>query len=566
MRYSITKKGPVITILSQSQHASLQMQHFLQNMFQTKIVTSSSSSSSSSHQHNTNEKEDDNNDRLNQIFDPYFLKYKFNSSFSICESTNTILHFLSIDDDDDDDAKHQKHRSYNNDTGNTGNNSNGRNKMSIIAITPGPQSSSSLFMSSPFDKENERIIYKKYIQPTRNILHSYMTTTTTSMSEENYNNKNKNINTNTIFKSLKLAFIKYFNYKDITIQDLYDNNELPLIDFSMVTNNNNDDDNNHNKNNSNDNHDSNDDDKSPSTINNGSNNSQQKKFYLREVVIPFAENSLYSNGKTILQTFSDSYLIRPKVGLYQWKIEDNDVNSNCNDDDVISNQQKDIVFRPLPSASTDMTLAPPTFIYQCDSLQSAEKHVQEQQKEISKFINGQCVLSKVGFNGYQNNGQLRIEMNNNNIEYDRSHKNTSLINTSSLEFRFCDANELSSSFAEAQESLLAGSLHDLQNVNVMVEGTNNINHSSCIKSGVKGESSSSNDNNHSKHSNNTSRVDVMNGLGDCWVEFRANLKQPQGFWKQWNMKGNFSSIFNIGNETKTDKRKRIVKAPNIPYE
>jgi len=44
----------------------------------------------------------------------------------------------------------------------------------------------------------------------------------------------------------------------------------------------------------------------------------------------------------------------------------------------------------------------------------------------------------------------------------------------------------------------------------------------------------------------------MNGLGDCWVEFRANLKKPSGFFTR-NTKSNRQSH-------------KVAKAPDIPYE
>ena len=85
-------------------------------------------------------------------------------------------------------------------------------------------------------------------------------------------------------------------------------------------------------------------------------------------------------------------------------------------------------------------------------------------------------LSKVGFNGYQSNGQLRIE------EYRNYHPTSKPSSSSSFEFRYCNAKELSSSFAEAQESLMAGSLDDLQNVNVLVEGNDKSGNRKSINS------------------------------------------------------------------------------------
>eukprot|EP00551_Chaetoceros_affinis_P019011 CAMPEP_0203734518 /NCGR_PEP_ID=MMETSP0092-20131115/30126_1 /ASSEMBLY_ACC=CAM_ASM_001090 /TAXON_ID=426623 /ORGANISM="Chaetoceros affinis, Strain CCMP159" /LENGTH=107 /DNA_ID=CAMNT_0050618789 /DNA_START=1 /DNA_END=321 /DNA_ORIENTATION=+ len=60
----------------------------------------------------------------------------------------------------------------------------------------------------------------------------------------------------------------------------------------------------------------------------------------------------------------------------------------------------------------------------------------------------------------------------------------------------------------------------------MVEGSTSPSSSST--------STSSTPNNGESGSNKKieTRLDTMNGLGDCWVEFRANMKQPSGFFKK----------------------------------
>jgi hypothetical protein len=101
-----------------------------------------------------------------------------------------------------------------------------------------------------------------------------------------------------------------------------------------------------------------------------------------------------------------------------------------------------------------------------------------------------------------------------------------------IDLRYCQSKELSSMFPEAQESLMAGSLDDLQNVNVMVKGGNaQISDNKAISSHT--------------------RVDSMNGLGDCWVEFRANLKRPMGYFE---------------GKSRRKPAQRTVKAPDLPYE
>jgi hypothetical protein len=96
--------------------------------------------------------------------------------------------------------------------------------------------------------------------------------------------------------------------------------------------------------------------------------------------------------------------------------------------------------------------------------------------------------------------------------------------TAGLDIRLTESTACISSFSEAQEALLAGSLDELQNVNVLMEGGNETK----------------------------AYQETMNGLGDCWVEFRANLKKPSGFFTR-NTKSNRQSH-------------KVAKAPDIPYE
>lgn len=215
---------------------------------------------------------------------------------------------------------------------------------------------------------------------------------------------------------------------------------------------------------------------------------------LRELAIPFNHESTYADGSSLLQKLSQSNLTRPKTGLYQ-----------------IGNGG--LVIRPLPSATSDLTLPSPSFIFKCDSLKNKEQ----------ALING-VSLSKLGCNGIER-GQMLIHHHD----------------VQGIELRFCEARQLSSSFAEAQESLMAGSLDDLQNVNVMVEGGK-----TRSQYDVKIDA-----NDISSQGATKSRVDVMNGLGDCWVEFRANIKRPLGFFDK---------------KARTKSIQRIAKAPDLPYE
>ena len=216
---------------------------------------------------------------------------------------------------------------------------------------------------------------------------------------------------------------------------------------------------------------------------------------LREIAIPFNYESTYADGSSLSQKLSQSNLTRPKTGLYQMG-------------------NGGLVIRPLPSATSDFTLPSPSFIFQCDSLKNKEQ----------ALING-VSLSKLGCNGIER-GQMLIHHHD----------------VQGIELRFCEARQLSSSFAEAEESLMAGSLNELQNANVMVEGGKTRSQYD-VKIDIN------------KNSGNQAatklRVDAMNGLGDCWVEFRANIKRPLGFFDK---------------KARTKTVQRTAKAPDLPYE
>lgn len=207
-------------------------------------------------------------------------------------------------------------------------------------------------------------------------------------------------------------------------------------------------------------------------------------FRLREVVLPYFDDAMYEDGSSLMSRLGDSALSRPLVGLYQWP-------------------QNGIAFRPLPAAKEDLTLPPPSLVFGCESLDNAQQAIDD----------SGAISAKVGFSGNGRKGQLIVRHD--------------LL--TGLDFRMCEAgSSFSSIFAEAEESLLAGSLDDLQNANVMAEGGAGIYASS---NSVQGKS------------------DAMNGLGDCWIEFRANMRNPSGFWQKRNQ----------------ESSKRIVKPPHIPY-
>jgi hypothetical protein len=209
--------------------------------------------------------------------------------------------------------------------------------------------------------------------------------------------------------------------------------------------------------------------------------------YLKEIVLPYDPD--HSSMMARLETLNCSVI---KPGLYKFG---------------------NLAIRPLPICSIDINLSPPTLVFRCQSLDQIEKDLCTDNNLDSGLL---IKLHKVGRNS-TNQGQLLIGSN----AFDGN-----------LELRYCETASYSSFFAEAQASLMASSLEDLQNVNVLLEGGQVKNTDSKIMD---------------KQDQHTSKLDTMNGLGDCWKEFRVNIQRPRGF-----LKGS--------------KYKRVAKAPDIPFE
>lgn len=173
---------------------------------------------------------------------------------------------------------------------------------------------------------------------------------------------------------------------------------------------------------------------------------------LKEVVVPFFDYAQYTDGSTILSRLSKTQ--RPAIGVYQLG-------------------QRSIRVRPLPTASEDRSLPPPSLVFHCNDLEEVDMT-----KEGAK-------TGKIGFSGNRI-GQLMVQ-------------HEDLLG---LDIRFCPSEKVTSVFDEAQDSLLAGSLDELQSTNTLLAG---------------GEKSKDDD-----------RI----GVADCWVQVRANLKSPSGFLKR----------------------------------
>jgi hypothetical protein len=173
---------------------------------------------------------------------------------------------------------------------------------------------------------------------------------------------------------------------------------------------------------------------------------------LKEVVVPFFDFSEYADGSSFLSHFAEAR--RPVVGVYQW--------GDCA-----------TRIRPLPTASEDRRLPPPSLVFHCNDSEEIEPE------------NSGARTAKIGYRGNKM-GQLMLQ-------------HEDLLG---LDIRFCSSTKVSSAFSEAQDSLLAGSLNELQSTNTLLVG---------------GEKAKDDD-----------RI----GQSDCWVEVRANLKSPSGFLKR----------------------------------
>ena len=91
-----------------------------------------------------------------------------------------------------------------------------------------------------------------------------------------------------------------------------------------------------------------------------------------------------------------------------------------------------------------------------------------------------------------------------------------------IDVRYCSQDAVSSAFSEAQESLLAASLEELQSSNALLTGQE------------------------------PAKDDERVGKADCWVEVRANMKRPSGYWHR--------------KAGTTPSKQKIAKIPDLPFE
>jgi len=194
---------------------------------------------------------------------------------------------------------------------------------------------------------------------------------------------------------------------------------------------------------------------------------------LREIVLPF-----FPNDSSLQSMLSKSSLARPLPGLYQCSVDSTDESK----DTMVNNG---LIFRPLPAAEEDLTLSQPSLVFQCQRLTDSQKLIEQK-------LGGKT--HKIGWKGDDKLGSLMV-------------RHPSL---SGLDIRLVQSTTddwiPTAGFDESTESLLAGSLDDLQSSHVVSDG--NVTGDSSVK-------------------------DEKIGNGDCWIEMRSNVKQPLGFIKQF---------------------------------
>mmetsp|Transcript_11098 Transcript_11098/g.28132 ORF Transcript_11098/g.28132 Transcript_11098/m.28132 type:complete len:388 (+) Transcript_11098:156-1319(+) len=196
--------------------------------------------------------------------------------------------------------------------------------------------------------------------------------------------------------------------------------------------------------------------------------------FLKEIAVPYFDHASYSDGSTLISKLSRAATTRPTVGVYEWP------NSKT-------------CIRPLPTAAEDKILPSPSFIFHCES-----------PEDIVEFREHGFQQARIGYGGLgPGHGQVML-----------LHEDLR-----GLDIRYCPRTTVSSTFSEAQESLLAASLDELQSTNVLAYGSG------------------------------TSKSDERIDNGDCWVELRANLKRPSNYFQK---------------SKKTNQK--IAKVPDLPYE
>jgi hypothetical protein len=168
-------------------------------------------------------------------------------------------------------------------------------------------------------------------------------------------------------------------------------------------------------------------------------------FQLRELALPF-----FPERSSLQQQLSRSSLIRPMPGLYQC-VQSTSIGYPLNTSKCQTKADDGLVLRPLPSATEDFRLSPPSLVCQCSSLAEAKESVENE-------LGGKT--AKIGWRGDGQNGSLIV-----------SHPSIRGMDIRLVEVGSGNAGWVTNSyFHESQEALLAASLDDLQSSHVVSEG------------------------------------------------------------------------------------------------
>jgi hypothetical protein len=156
-----------------------------------------------------------------------------------------------------------------------------------------------------------------------------------------------------------------------------------------------------------------------------------------------------------------------------------------------------LCIRPLPTSADDRQLSLPTLVFHHEDLDNLSVEPPQETATDSSPSSPRDV-HKIGYNG-TGKGQIMVRS----------------ADWAGVDVRFCEQRKYRSGFAEAQEALLGGSLPSLQSQHVL--------------EGAKGT------------------IDPKTDKMDCWVEFRATLRNPMGY-------------------VSTRTGPRVAKAPDLPYQ
>jgi hypothetical protein len=238
---------------------------------------------------------------------------------------------------------------------------------------------------------------------------------------------------------------------------------------------------------------------------------------LKEIVIPLDEDESSDDGVARSVRWDQlSRLSRPATGLYELP-------------------GSSLCLRPLSAGLYDRTLPPPSLIFHCESDPGPSLAAQLSLGNDGDSPQQRVTLRRIGHAGgggshkdlvALRHGQYRLESDD----------------LSGLDVRLCGSEAYQSMFCEAHESLLAGSLEQLQSLDVLGAGRR--------WRGLPVENSAMTSH-HSKENRGTldDEIDPRTVSSDCWIEFRANLRRPSGFF----------------NRRHTGKG-GSAKAPELPYD